>query len=580
MINKTLQKKNICSDFFRESKIEKNQHELLIINKLKEFSILANKKENNLEKTNLITKSNEKKWLNYFFYNNPINLLFSIDQFLFEFAKKQPQRRKSSEFQQQLKEKKKLTLFYGHLSKKQLKNLLSQSKTYPGSFSRNFFSILESRLDILLSRTGLVKNILTARQFISHKKIMVNNQILNIASSQVNPGDIIAIRSKNKNEIFTPFSQFIQAKFRKRRSRFTITQNFLYKLENRKNLKNYTQKKIVKNSIRLLLTKIEKRAYFKINANSFPFSSCFDLQKKTHSSFFLYNKNQINMNRSFLQSKKEGSFFSLLNGKTPLVNQGNNLTFVKFKPLLSKQAKAFLLKCLQKNSLSLDRKPFFQNKNSRFLNLLEKFLFFDFFLFHKKKTHSSFFLDSKKKIQSKKDQKKIESKKQSNAFNLLTRKFSNSPLSSFFLQSKKEQKDSFGKNSTIFNKTRKGSFSFLKLKENSIYRNIVYKTLLQMHSDFLYSGCFVSFLQNKKQKKQLNLKIKKRINTLFPLKLKKHILKRRSRKQILKALRFCGMKPLHVEVSYNMSTAIFLFSPQRLSFPFSIDVDLILRSFR
>ena len=104
------------------------------------------------------------KWLNYFFYNSPINLLFSIDEFLFQFAKKQPRRRKSSEFQQQLKQRKKLTIFYGHLSKKQLENLLSQSKSYQGYFSKNFFSIIECRLDVLLYRSGFVKNIITARQ--------------------------------------------------------------------------------------------------------------------------------------------------------------------------------------------------------------------------------------------------------------------------------------------------------------------------------------------------------------------------------------------------------------------------------
>ena len=64
------------------------------------------------------------------------------------------------------------------------------------------------------------------------------------------------------------------------------------------------------------------------------------------------------------------------------------------------------------------------------------------------------------------------------------------------------------------------------------------------------------------------------------LKLKKHLIKKRSRRNILRALRISVIKPIHIEVSYNMSTAILLYSPQRLSFPFYIDVDLISRSFR
>ena len=60
----------------------------------------------------------------------PINLLFSIDQFIFEFSKKTYQQKKSGEFFQQLKERKKLSLFYGHLTKKQLINLFNKKINY------------------------------------------------------------------------------------------------------------------------------------------------------------------------------------------------------------------------------------------------------------------------------------------------------------------------------------------------------------------------------------------------------------------------------------------------------------------
>ena len=155
-------------------------------------------------------------------------------------------------------------------------------------------------------------------------------------------------------------------------------------------------------------------------------------------------------------------------------------------------------------------------------------------------------------------------KKQANILKSFTRKLTNSTCSQNFHY--ESDKKSFVKNSTIF--TRKRIIA--------IYRNVIYKILLQMYSSFVYPLCFNSL---RGSKKKLNIK-KNTVNRLLTLKFKKHITKKRSPKQIKRALRFCVIKPMHLEVSYSMSTAILLYSPQRLSFPFYIDVDLILRSFR
>jgi len=579
-----------------------------------------------------LKKANQRKWFNYFFYNNPINLLFSIDQFLFELAKKQPQRRKSSEFQQQLKERKKLSIFYGHLSKKQLKNLLSQSKSSQGYFSLYFFSILERRLDVLLYRSGLVKNILTARQLISHKKIMVNNQFINIASYQVNPGDIISIKSNKKNEIISPLKEIIQVKFKKRRYHLTIPENFIYKIQNIRYFKNYTPKKTLKNYIRLLLAKVDKRALLKINISASQFSIFASPLKMENrepkiENLGIFFKN--NTPGSFLHSKKDTSS-NLLNTKDDFfynvkkANAGEHFTVLKLKPLLSKHAKFFLLTCIQKNYLSLNRKPFFENKYIRFINLLEKYVKFNLSFaspgkawreprsnlknlsnksknFNKENTPKNnnfgFFI---------KDKKISQNPKQSNALKSFTRKLY---ISTYIQKNVSFLNSSF---SSIYNKKR----------NSAIYRNIVYKTILQMHSDFLYSPfsiyngepnasfCIkngepgilgnkpVSFLYNKKESTLLlntvnsvsrdtgnplsrntEMSKKKIINTLLTLKLKKHITKKQYPKQRKKALRICIIKPMHIEVSYSMSTAILLYSPQRLSFPFYINLDLVSRSF-
>ena len=60
-----------------------------------------------------------KDFLLYFsIIKKPLNLLFSMDQFLFEFSKKKYQQKKTGEFLQQLKERKKLSFFLWFVNSK------------------------------------------------------------------------------------------------------------------------------------------------------------------------------------------------------------------------------------------------------------------------------------------------------------------------------------------------------------------------------------------------------------------------------------------------------------------------------
>lgn len=140
-------------------------------------------------------------WFPYFYYKNPLNLLFSGDQFLYEFLIKYPQRKKMSEYKLQLKERKKLSIFYGSLSKKQLQKYFLESNSAHGEFSKKFIGLLERRLDVILYRSQFVKNIATARQLISHKKVVVNQKIISIPSYLANPGDVISITESTKPRV-------------------------------------------------------------------------------------------------------------------------------------------------------------------------------------------------------------------------------------------------------------------------------------------------------------------------------------------------------------------------------------------
>ena len=129
----------------------------------------------------------------------PINLLFSIDQFLFEFSKKTYQQKKTGEYFQQLKERKKLSLFYGGLSRKQLVNFFNKVQFKKGYFSKNLFSLLERRLDVVLYRSGITKTVSQARQLIKHKKILVNENLVSVPSFLIDSGDFISIKPETGN---------------------------------------------------------------------------------------------------------------------------------------------------------------------------------------------------------------------------------------------------------------------------------------------------------------------------------------------------------------------------------------------
>jgi len=138
-----------------------------------------------------------------------------MDQFLDEFFRKSPQRKKISEYKLQIQEHKKLSLFYGGLSRKQLKKYFLASTRLSGEFSKNFIGLLERRLDVVLYRSQFFKNISTARQFIVHKKINVNNSVVSLPSYLVKPGDVLSIEKGSHKTVLETRLKFLQDQFPK-----------------------------------------------------------------------------------------------------------------------------------------------------------------------------------------------------------------------------------------------------------------------------------------------------------------------------------------------------------------------------
>ena len=106
-------------------------------------------------------------------------------------------RRKPSEYAVQLMEKQKTKYTYG-LLERQFRNLFEKASKKSGVTGEILLQYLEGRLDNTVYRLGIAPTRRAARQLVSHKHIVVNEQITNIPSYQLGAGDIISIREKSK----------------------------------------------------------------------------------------------------------------------------------------------------------------------------------------------------------------------------------------------------------------------------------------------------------------------------------------------------------------------------------------------
>jgi small subunit ribosomal protein S4 len=105
-----------------------------------------------------------------------------------------------SDYGVQLREKQKVRRIYGVLEK-QFRGYYKQAASRKGATGENLLKLLEGRLDNVVYRMGFGATRAESRQLVSHKAITVNGQTVNVASYQVNAGDVVAIREKAKNQL-------------------------------------------------------------------------------------------------------------------------------------------------------------------------------------------------------------------------------------------------------------------------------------------------------------------------------------------------------------------------------------------
>ena len=105
-----------------------------------------------------------------------------------------------SDYGVQLREKQKVRRTYGVLEK-QFRGYYKEAARRKGATGENLLQILECRLDNVVYRMGFGSTRAESRQLVSHKAIVVNGIVVNIASFQVSVGDVVAIREKSKTQL-------------------------------------------------------------------------------------------------------------------------------------------------------------------------------------------------------------------------------------------------------------------------------------------------------------------------------------------------------------------------------------------
>jgi small subunit ribosomal protein S4 len=113
-------------------------------------------------------------------------------------------RRKASDYGLQLRAKQKAKRVYGVLER-QFRRYFREAERRRGLTGTNLLALLESRLDNVVFRLGFAASRPQARQWVRHGHFEVNGRKVNIPSYLVEPGDVVAVRSKSRHK--APFEE-------------------------------------------------------------------------------------------------------------------------------------------------------------------------------------------------------------------------------------------------------------------------------------------------------------------------------------------------------------------------------------
>ena len=104
-----------------------------------------------------------------------------------------------SDYGVHLKEKQKLKAHYGRIKEKQIRTMMKKAKKQKGNLANNFISLFERKLYVVVYRLNFAPTIFAARQLVSHKHVLVNGKVVNIATYTLSESDKITLSNQASN---------------------------------------------------------------------------------------------------------------------------------------------------------------------------------------------------------------------------------------------------------------------------------------------------------------------------------------------------------------------------------------------
>lgn len=99
-----------------------------------------------------------------------------------------------------MQEKQKLKAHYA-LTESQLRNLFLVAKHKEGRTNETLMQHIEMRLDATVYHSGMAPTIFAAKQFVSHRHILVDGKIVDRPSFQLKPGQVVSINAEKSPKV-------------------------------------------------------------------------------------------------------------------------------------------------------------------------------------------------------------------------------------------------------------------------------------------------------------------------------------------------------------------------------------------
>lgn len=115
-------------------------------------------------------------------------------------------RKKSSDYEVQLREKQKVRRMYG-LMENQFHRYFKKAESQKGVTGLNLLQMLEMRLDNIVYRLGFANSRDQARQLVNHRHIVLNGRKVDVPSMQLKTGDEVSVAEKSKKSLIIQEAQ-------------------------------------------------------------------------------------------------------------------------------------------------------------------------------------------------------------------------------------------------------------------------------------------------------------------------------------------------------------------------------------